>query len=175
MASIAHVAIGMAAGRLAHNLLKGREVEIGGPLRWMAAFAGLSMLPDADVIAFLFGIPYEAPFGHRGASHSIAFALGMGALAGLWGKLRLGHGLALAIVAGVTVLSHPLLDAMTDGGFGVALYWPWDTERIFFGWRPIPVAPIGGAFFSPRGLKVAMAEFLPSLPFLIYGLWPRRA
>lgn len=34
-----------------------------------------SVLPDADVLAFSFGIPYEHPLGHRGFTHSILFAL----------------------------------------------------------------------------------------------------
>ena len=35
-------------------------------------------LPDADVIGFRFGISYADAFGHRGFSHSLAFALLMG-------------------------------------------------------------------------------------------------
>ena len=34
-----------------------------------------SILPDFDVIAFKFGIPYSHPFGHRGFTHSILFAI----------------------------------------------------------------------------------------------------
>ena len=34
-----------------------------------------SILPDADVMAFSFGIPYEHILGHRGFTHSIVFAL----------------------------------------------------------------------------------------------------
>jgi membrane-bound metal-dependent hydrolase YbcI (DUF457 family) len=41
----------------------------------MLAFSALSLAPDLDVIAFRFGIPYSAPFGHRGAAHSILVAL----------------------------------------------------------------------------------------------------
>lgn len=40
-----------------------------------------SVLPDADVLAFRFGIPYADPFGHRGASHSLALAVLLGLLA----------------------------------------------------------------------------------------------
>ncbi|MCB9797352.1 MAG: metal-dependent hydrolase [Alphaproteobacteria bacterium] len=160
MASLLHVAVGAAAGRL-HA---GRR-----SWRASAAFAALSMLPDADVVAFALGIPYAHPFGHRGASHSIAFALGVGALA----LLATRRGRTALLVAGV-VLSHPLLDALTDGGLGVALWWPWDEARVFAPWRPIPVAPIGAAFLSPRGLRVALAEALPSLPLLALALLPAR-
>jgi len=43
--------------------------------------AVLAMLPDADVLAFWLGIPYAAPLGHRGFSHSLAFAALAGPLA----------------------------------------------------------------------------------------------
>ena len=34
-----------------------------------------TILPDADIIAFSFGVPYSHPFGHRGFTHSILFAV----------------------------------------------------------------------------------------------------
>ena len=34
----------------------------------------VAVLPDVDVLAFRFGIPYEHPLGHRGLAHSLAFA-----------------------------------------------------------------------------------------------------
>ena len=127
------------------------------------------MLPDADVIAFALDIPYSDPFGHRGASHSLAFAAGMGlVVGGIARKARLG------LLVAAVVASHPLLDALTDGGLGVALLWPADDARLFAPWQPIPVAPIGASFLSMRGLQVMIAELLPSLPLLIYGLWPTR-
>ena len=39
--------------------------------------------------------------------------------------------------------SHGLLDAMTDGGLGVAFFSPLDTTRYFFSFRPAVVSPIG--------------------------------
>lgn len=45
------------------------------PKRVWALGALLAMLPDADVIAFRFGIPYGNLFGHRGITHSLLFAL----------------------------------------------------------------------------------------------------
>jgi inner membrane protein len=32
------------------------------------------MLPDADVLAFKFGVAYGNMFGHRGFTHSLLFA-----------------------------------------------------------------------------------------------------
>ncbi len=41
----------------------------------------LAVLPDIDVVAFRLGIPYEHSLGHRGFTHSLAFAVlaGVGA------------------------------------------------------------------------------------------------
>ena len=47
----------------------------------IAVAAITSSLPDADVAAFGFGIPYDHPLGHRGFTHSIAFAVVFTALA----------------------------------------------------------------------------------------------
>src|SRR6187549_3120601 len=37
-----------------------------------------AMLPDADAISFAFGVRYDSMFGHRGITHSIAFAVIVG-------------------------------------------------------------------------------------------------
>ena len=39
-----------------------------------------AILPDADVVAFAFGIPYGAMLGHRGLTHSLTFAAALGAV-----------------------------------------------------------------------------------------------
>jgi inner membrane protein len=52
-----------------------------------------------------------------------------------------------------------VLDAMTNGGLGVAFFAPFDTTRYFFPWRPITVSPIGvGSFFTHRGALVVLSE-----------------
>ena len=65
--------------------------------------------------------------------------------------------------------SHGLLDAMTDGGLGVAFFSPLDRTRYFFSFTPIAVSPIGSRFFSVRGLSVMLCElrwvWLPSIVF----------
>jgi inner membrane protein len=159
MASFGHVAVGLAAGSYVAG--GGRRRELA--LAWVA-FVGLSLLADLDVIAFAFGVPYAAPFGHRGASHSLAVALTLGGLIALW-RPRIG------VVAALVLASHGLLDTLTDGGRGVALFWPFSDERLFAPWRPIPVAPIGRGMLSPRGLHVVVVELGLFAPLWIYGLW----
>jgi inner membrane protein len=86
---------------------------------WRVSLVALSVLPDVDVIAFALGIPYSAPWGHRGAAHSLAVA----ALAGLAGAVAVrawGAGaLRMGIVGGLVTASHGLLDTLTDGGLGI--------------------------------------------------------
>lgn len=135
----------------------------------MLAFSALSMLPDADVIAFVLRIPYEAPFGHRGATHSIAFA----ALCAVV-PLVLRQWRAAALVFGL-VLSHPLLDMLTDGGLGCAIFFPISSKRFFWPVQPIPVAPIGAGMLSRRGLWVVLVESVLFLPFVLYALRPVRS
>ena len=36
-----------------------------------------SIIPDVDVIAFKFDIPYESQWGHRGFTHSLVLALSL--------------------------------------------------------------------------------------------------
>jgi inner membrane protein len=170
MASIGHVALGLAAARGFSDSLGRRTALV--PL--MIALSALSLLPDADVVAFRLGIPYAAPFGHRGASHSLAFAVLVAMVATVLARpLRLSGWRVAALVFAI-VASHPLLDVLTDGGLGCALLFPFSNERFFAPWRPIPVAPIGRRLLSDRGARVMLTELAWFAPFLLYALWPRR-
>jgi inner membrane protein len=148
------------------------------PPRLLAAGMLGSVLPDADVVAFKLGIAYADALGHRGASHSITFALLLGALAAAAARpLRTTPLRAFAFVALATV-SHPLLDAITDGGLGVALLWPLSDERFFAPWRVLAVSPLGiRRFISLGGLAVLRSEalwvWLPAA-VLAAGLWVAR-
>lgn len=155
--------------------------------RVLALGAFCSALPDADVVAFALGIPYEHPLGHRGATHSVAFALLVGAC--VWAAVRLWRARrplapaavsarALGVYAALATLSHAVLDAMTTGGLGVGFLIPLSAERFFFPFRPIAVSPIGaGAFFSARGVAVLASEAvwigLPALAF-VAAVWTWR-
>jgi inner membrane protein len=166
MASLGHIAVGMAAGRWWNPARPGRA---------MLGLSALAMLPDADVIGMACGVPYGAPWGHRGATHSIAIALVTGAAFAWLARRSTTRPVAAAFVVAILVaVSHGLLDAMTDGGRGIALLWPMTTTRYFFPWRPIPVAPIGLGFLSEEGLAVAAWEAALFMPVFAYALWPRR-
>ncbi len=169
MASIGHVVVGLAGARL---LAQGRG---RAGLGWAPALilSALSLWPDADVIAFLLHVPYRAEWGHRGATHSLLLSLLLGLACGLL-LGRAEQWLRAALVCIAVAVSHGLLDAMTDGGLGAALLWPWSLQRIFFPFRPLPVAPIGLRLLSERGLSVLLHEALLFLPLLLWALWPRR-
>ena len=131
------------------------------PLRFWVLTPTCAMLPDVDAIGFAFGVPYDSMLGHRGLTHSIAFALLIGFVVGMFasGKRLAGIGRLQSILYFTLVtLSHPLLDALTNGGLGVALFAPFSAERYFFPFRPIEVSPIGMRFFSDRGLEVLTSE-----------------
>jgi inner membrane protein len=166
--SVGHLAVGLAANRV--------QPAPEGIRRWMwvGLLLTLALLPDADVVAFALGIPYSAPFGHRGATHSLAFAMVLTLfIAGTAATLALPVA-RIAVTCGIVLLTHGLLDTLTDGGLGIALLWPFSNHRYFAPWRPIPVAPIGLGMLSARGLSVTVAETLLFLPLWLVAAWPRR-
>lgn len=171
MASLGHVAVGMA---MARGYLP-KDAPTARLAKTMALFGALSMLPDADVVAFSLGIPYSHPWGHRGATHSICFALILGAA--LWLILKKAHEVPrvrTTVFVTVLLLTHGLLDALTDGGLGAELLWPFTTRRYFFEpFNHIPVAPIGLGMFSAIGIRVVLTELLIFSPFWLYALLPR--
>jgi inner membrane protein len=140
----------------------------------LIAGALCSVIPDLDVVGFEFGIKYGDLLGHRGFTHSIFFAGLLAALITM--SLFQNHAsrLIVFLFLFLSTLSHPVLDALTNGGLGVGLFAPFTNERYFFPYRPIEVSPIGvGAFFSHRGLIVMLSElkwvWLPSTIFFALG------
>lgn len=145
--------------------LFGRKAPVGA----LAVGAVCAALPDADVVGFKLGVRYGDLLGHRGLSHSLAVAAVLASLA--LPLVRKGNGAGLGRLWTFLFLataSHGLLDAMTNGGLGIALLAPFDRTRYFFPFRPIEVSPINpGRFFTARGLAVLKSEllwvWLPSL------------
>ena len=133
----------------------------GWPQRVWWTGAACAVLPDADVVGFYFGVPLGSVLGHRGLTHSLAFAA---VLAALLTPLLLPRDSSRAwlwLYLFLATASHGVLDAMTNGGIGVAFFAPFDNHRYFLPWTPIRVSPIGiGRFFTSRGSAVLQSELL---------------
>ncbi len=169
--TLTHALVGLGAAKL----FAARSM----PPSFYGLAAALSLLPDLDVVGFRLGIPYTSRFGHRGFSHSLCCAvlvsLSVAVVASSYFAVpwwQLG-GFSLAVVIG-----HSLLDALTNGGGGIAFFSPFDDRRYFFPWRPVQVSPIGLAVFSRWGWRALRSEivwiWLP-LAVLIGGVTMKRA
>jgi len=130
---------------------------------WVAG-AVCSVIPDLDVVGFRFGIRYADFWGHRGFTHSLVFAA---LLTGVVMFVCFRHGapglgrLPLSAYLFLATASHGVLDAMTNGGLGVAFFSPFNNGRYFLPWRPIRVSPLSfGRFFSPQGYLILKSELL---------------
>ncbi len=93
--------------------------------RRLAIFACVaSVLPDVDALGYWAGVPYDAPLGHRGFTHSLVFAAILAASAAVLAR-RLGATRRAAfLVVLLAAASHGVLDALTTGGMGVAFFSP---------------------------------------------------
>lgn len=142
------------------------------------ALAGFcAAIPDADVLGFQYGISYTSIWGHRGWTHSLSFALVFGTFVAWifyrqekdWWKMAIWLVLATA--------SHPLLDMLTTGGMGCALWWPFSEERLFFPVQVIRVSPLEiRSFISKMGLRILLNEAvwigIPSVALVVLShLW----
>lgn len=170
---LAHAIVAVTIGRI--------QRSSGWPLRvWLLGIV-CAEAPDLDTVGFWLGVPYEHLFGHRGVTHSILFAvLFSWAVATyvstiektqdqrtLWGYCFLA------------TLSHGVLDALTDGGLGVAFFSPFDQTRYFFPIHPITVTPLEPSHVLGRaGVAVLASEaiwvWLPCALVLCGQWWMSR-
>src|SRR5260370_22433119 len=72
----------------------------------------------------------------------------------------------IAAMWAACAITHPLLDALTDGGSGVMLLFPFSEARVFFPWRPIHVSPLSIARFFDKAGYILRSE----LPFDIAAI-----
>ncbi len=93
-------------------------------LRLFVLAAVCSVFPDMDVIGFKFGIPYGSQWGHRGFTHSLVFALCLASLLTYFHRQFRSKPWTVFWLCFMSRASHAFLDAMTNGGLGGALYWP---------------------------------------------------
>jgi inner membrane protein len=147
--------------------------RIAGPV--FACGLVLSMAPDADVVGFKLGVQYADTWGHRGATHSVFFA---GIIAAILTPLLKPKTIILPFLfLWISMASHGMLDALTNGGLGPALLWPFDNARIFAPFTPVAVSPFGIDIFNARGLRILTSElqwiWLPAMMTAGIGMWVR--
>src|SRR5262249_10944506 len=124
-----HAAVGLGLGKI----FTGRPIPV---LFWVLA-AFLPIIPDFDGFSYR---AYPSVLGHRGFTHSLTFALGIGilvaALTFWYFRVRF---LPLAALFFLITASHGILDACTNGGVGIPLLWPFSDHR-FGPYGPIAVS-----------------------------------
>jgi len=156
----------------------GAGTDVVGPRLAVVACVA-SVLPDADAIGYWLGVPYDSLLGHRGLTHSLAFAVVVAAFCSAFAaRLRASAPVVFGVVF-LCAASHGVLDAMTTGGMGVAFFSPFSNHRYFFPWRAIQVAPLSvGRFVSERGIAVLKSEltwvWLPCAVLALLGAGARR-
>ncbi len=170
--ALGHAVVGIGLG--AYAVSKRRTLRDNIVLT--VTLAVVSVFPDLDVIAFSFGIPYHHPFGHRGVGHSLIAAAIISLF--FWSFMRWDMnlraensiGLRELAVATIVAVSHPLLDMLTNGGLGIAVFAPFSFERHFFPIELIPVSPIG---LTKSLLPILYFEAKLFVPMAL-GLWISR-
>jgi inner membrane protein len=134
-----------------------------------------AVLPDIDALGLWLGIPYAHPFGHRGFTHSLLFSAMLAGVGALLAPELGTQPLLAFLLLFVCIASHGLLDALTNGGLGVAFFSPFSQRRYFLPWRVIEVSPLSVfELVSWRGLRVLGSEvrtvLMPCLAFGLTGL-----
>jgi inner membrane protein len=134
------------------------------PRRLLGLGVLAAMAPDVDVVGLWLGIPYEAMAGHRGITHSLAFAAALAWIFARWVRAPTDDARQrrrALLYLFLATASHGLLDAMTNGGLGVAFFAPFSAARFYLPWRPIWVSPMGlCAFFTLSGREAIFSEVM---------------
>ena len=136
------------------------------------------------MLLYYLGVPYESFWGHRGIFHSIFAAIFLSFITNYLLLRKIDKLFSLSwwksySLLSIIAISHSVLDALTNGGHGIAFFAPFDNTRYFFPWRPLQVSPMGISFFGPKGLKVVLSEgfwiWLPCIIILTVFFVQRRA
>lgn len=132
---------------------KGLEDPARLPRGWKGALlaVGLGAAPDLDVLAL---IAFPGAFSHRGATHSLVFAVGLALVSAFliclrrWPELpRVWLGLTLVCAV------HPLLDYLMGCGPAVPLLWPFYDQGFL---SPVQVVPTAYYSRSLHGLAALL-------------------
>jgi inner membrane protein len=149
--------------------------------RWTIPLAAglLAVTPDLDLLTgrglHVFGLRNHSFFSHRGFFHSPFFLILLAAaLAGIVARNHARKTFVwLWLLWTGCMVTHPLLDALTDGGAGVMLAAPFTHARFFFPWRPIHTPPNWDGLLT-RGWSLRPTEIpfcVAAILIGVSGLW----
>lgn len=144
----------------------------GGARRALLAGSVLGVLSDADYL--LNSVRIFGPGWHHGFTHSVAFAVVVGAAAAWVLGLRGWRGVAACILA---LLSHSLADFLFTESHGVALAWPFTDERFKLGWPPLHYYRLADLAAGSRLVRlgaICVVELFLFAPWLAAGFWFHR-
>lgn len=149
--------------------------SVGGSKAIIVTGMLLTAAPDLDVIGLHLGIPYSHMLGHRGLTHSIFFAaIFCFLLIAFIPKKPDINRFSIWIYFAASMSSHGVLDALTNGGLGVAFFAPFTSDRYFLPFRPIEVSTLNIThFFQGQGVGVLLSELMwvwpPALLVCLFG------
>jgi len=131
----------------------------------LAAF--LAVVPDLDSFS---SAAYGSMLGHRGFTHSLAFALWVGLFTASLTFRFLGANFWISsLMFFAAMASHGLLDAMTSGGANIPFFWP-ASDQGYGNWGPIPLSDLGFQLPDPRRSRALRSEllwiWLPTIAFM---------
>ena len=164
---VTHTLVGAALGQAA-------AADVRKQRRFWFAAVLCAIAPDFDVFESRLGVPYDDLWWHRGISHSLLFAAILATAATFLIPIAAKERWKLGALFFAITASHGVLDALTNGGRGIAFFSPFDRHRYFFPWRPIQVSRLGAkALFSSHAFEVLRSELWiwgPSLVIVIISL-----
>jgi membrane-bound metal-dependent hydrolase YbcI (DUF457 family) len=162
---VAHALFGasVAAPYLPRGPLKGN-------LKTVLIAAGLGVFPDFDYL--FYRVLDWGESWHRSFSHSLVFALVVGAVAAfVFGSFTT----RFFVLYSLAIFSHPMLDAViSEYPSGVQLLWPF--SKHMFGFALVDYPTIFGrshetSAIVARVLLISLIELLAFTPVLIASFW----
>ena len=162
MSALGHLAVGLVSSRYgAVARQRSRRASIGVAALLMA----LAVAPDLDIIGEVLELAE-----HRGASHSLGFAMLVAAVAFLVARATGRSGRWWAVATAVAVGSHGILDLFSPGP-AVELLWPLTEQRFAAPIRPLPAPPIE---ISPHSAALWAIEAVIFVPLAAAAWWHSR-
>ena len=113
---------------------------------------------------------YENFIGHRRLTNSICFAAIL-AIFFTWAILfHHENKPIIAFYLFLATASHGILDAMTNGGLGLAFFSPFDNLRYFLPFRPLQASEIGLDVYQASAAKVYLSSVkIKSVIFFVFS------